>query len=413
MGKGKKVITRPSWCPDHIKFMGKKVQIWEDIDNKFQRACLAEFLAMHLFVLLCCGCAMVTLNLPNPNLMMVAASFGFGIMCLATIFGSLSGGHINSAVSLGLFVAGRTSLVKTICYTLSQMLGSVWGALMLWHIFGTNWPAARAFGSNSYDATVFTGGQVFFAEMLGTGLLMFNVLSTIDIPGGEGGALGVYPIAMSVMVAHLFLLPIDGCSINPTRSFGPALVANWANIPGNFANQQHIFWFGPMFGAACAALLYEYGTLKPANFEGAKDMDTALFSAGKKTTGKRKVKKVVAAVEDEVVSEPAHVEEQPKPKPKRKVLKSKSPSPTESGAGDLESGATSNPLLAAASPSDPVTTDKPKKKIIIKKVKKVKPPATEDGTIGGGSVAEATPQPLPLVDSSIVDVSTTSDTDML
>jgi glycerol uptake facilitator-like aquaporin len=45
-----------------------------------------------------------------------------------------------------------------------------------------------------------------------------------------GGSLGVYPIAMSVMIAHLFLLPIDGCSINPTRSFGPALVAQWAKI---------------------------------------------------------------------------------------------------------------------------------------------------------------------------------------
>jgi glycerol uptake facilitator-like aquaporin len=81
-----------------------------------------------------------------------------------------------------LFIAGRTSLIKTLCYTLSQMLGSVWGALMLWHIFGSNWPAARAFGSNSYDPIVFTASQVFFAEMLGTMLLMFNVLSTIDIP---------------------------------------------------------------------------------------------------------------------------------------------------------------------------------------------------------------------------------------
>ena len=170
------------------------------------------------------------------------------------------------------------------------MLGSVFGALFLWAIFGTNWPAARAFGSNSWDPAVFTGGQVFFGEMLGTMLLMFNVLSTIDIPSEGGGPLGVYPIAMSVMVAHLFLLPIDGCSINPTRSFGPSLVASWAGIPGVFVNQQHVFWFGPMFGAAVAAIIYEYGSLKPANFEGAKDMDTALFAAGKAKGKKRQVK---------------------------------------------------------------------------------------------------------------------------
>jgi MIP family channel proteins len=234
----------------------QRCKFWEDMDNKFYRACLAEFMAMHLFVLLCCGCAMVTLNLQNPNLMMVAASFGFGILCLAQIFGPLSGGHINCAVSFALFIAGRCSFIRCFCFTMSQMLGSVFGALFLWAIFGSHWPAARAFGSNSWDESVFTGGQVFFAEMLGTMLLIFNVLSTIDIPTEGGGPLGVYPIAMSVMVAHLFLIPIDGCSINPTRSFGPSLVAAWAHIPGTYYHQQYMFWFGPLFGAFVAAFVY-------------------------------------------------------------------------------------------------------------------------------------------------------------
>lgn len=249
-----KMATRRSLA--EIEILGKKFLIWEEIDNKFLRACLAEGMAMHLFVLLCCGCAMVTLNLPNPNLMMVAASFGFGILTLAQIFGPLSGGHINCAVSVGLFLAGRTTLIKTFCYTLSQMIGSVFGALFLWAIFGDHWPAARAFGSNSWDEAVFTPGQVFFAEMLGTMLLMFNVLSTIDIPREGGGSLGVYPIAMSVMIAHLFLLPIDGCSINPTRSFGPSLVADWANIEGTYSHQQWMFWIAPLFGASLAAIIY-------------------------------------------------------------------------------------------------------------------------------------------------------------
>lgn len=282
-----------------IEFCGKKFIIWEDIDNKFKRACLAEFMAMHMFVLLCCGCAMVTLALPNPNLMMVAASFGFGILVLAQIFGPLSSAHINCAVSFGLFISGRTSLVRFVCYTVSQMGGSIFGALFLWAIFGTNWPAARAFGSNSFEETVFTAGQVFFAEMLGTMLLMFNVLSTIDIPAEGGGPLGVYPIAMSVMIAHLFLLPIDGCSINPTRSFGPSVVASWANIDGNYSHQQYLFWFGPMFGAGLAAIIYEYGSLKPTNVTTQGDMNQALFSANKKKIGKKAPAKPAATVIDE------------------------------------------------------------------------------------------------------------------
>ena len=230
---------------------------------------------------------MVTLAMPNPNLMMVATSFGFGILVLAQIFGPLSSAHINCAVSFGLFLAGRTSAIRAICYTLSQMLGSVFGALFLWAIFGSNWPAARAFGSNSWDPAVFRGDQVFFAEMLGTALLMFNVLSTIDIPKAGGGPLGVYPIAMSVMIAHLFLLPIDGCSINPTRSFGPSVVSGWAKIPGLYQNQQAVFWFGPLFGAGIAACLYVYGSLKPES-AGVMDMDKALFEAGVTKKHKKK-----------------------------------------------------------------------------------------------------------------------------
>ena len=85
---------------------------------------------------------------------------------------------------------------------------------------------------------------------------VYCVFATIDIPSAGGGPLGVFPIAMSVMVSHLFLIPIDGCSINPSRSFGPSLVAAMAGIPGRYYYQQYMFWFGPMIGAALAALIY-------------------------------------------------------------------------------------------------------------------------------------------------------------
>ena len=70
--------------------------------------------------------------------------------------------------------------------------------------------------------------------------IVYTVFATIDIPAVGGGALGVFPIAMSVMVAHLFLLPIDGCSINPSRSFGPSLIAAMAGIDGRYYHQQYM-----------------------------------------------------------------------------------------------------------------------------------------------------------------------------
>ena len=198
-------IKLPSYV--HLKYD-------EPIDYKFVRACIAEFIAMLFFVVLCCGCAMVTLALPNPNLMMVAASFGFGIMCLAQFVGPLSSGHINCAVSFALFVGGRTTLKRTVYYTFSQMLGSVFGALFLWAIFGNNWPAARAFGSNSWDESVFTGGQVFLAEMLGTMLLVYNVFATIDIPGG-GGIFSTIPCILLTVYFQAFFHIFLGCKYPP------------------------------------------------------------------------------------------------------------------------------------------------------------------------------------------------------
>ena len=268
--------------PETIKYGKIFLRIGETIDHRFQKACMAEFIAMFFFVVICCGCAMVTLALPSPNLMMVAASFGFGIMCLAQFVGPLSGGHINCAVSFALFLGGRISFVRCCCYTASQCAGAFWGAICLLIIFGDQWPAARAFGSNSWDESVFTSGQVFFAEMMGTMLLVYTVFATIDIPTEGGGSLGVYPIAMSVMVAHLFLLPIDGCSINPSRSFGTSLVAAFAGIGGTYYHQQYMFWFGPMFGAGLAACIYEYAPLKPKKRENKDSMADALFLAKKK-----------------------------------------------------------------------------------------------------------------------------------
>ncbi len=110
--------------PEYVELGKVKLLLGEAYDTtKFKRACVAEFLAMMFFVVMCCGCAMVTLNLDSPNLMMVAASFGFGIMVLAQFVGPLSGGHINCAVSFALWVGGRVSLVRTVCYTFSQMGG--------------------------------------------------------------------------------------------------------------------------------------------------------------------------------------------------------------------------------------------------------------------------------------------------
>ena len=137
------------------------------------------------------------------------------------------------------------------------------GAIILLIIFGTKYQGDNQnFGSNEWNEDVFNASQIWVAEMFGTGILLFTVYATIDNPQEGGGPLGVFPIAMSVLIAHLFLIPMDGCSINPTRSFGPYLVARWIGSEGNFVHQQYMFWLGPLCGAAFASIVYgkDYAT---------------------------------------------------------------------------------------------------------------------------------------------------------
>lgn len=229
----------------------------EDDSGKFIRACIAEFIAMWFFVVLGCGGAMTTLHEKSPNLMEIAASFGFSIMAIAQFIGPLSGGHINCAVSFALFLGGRISGYRFLCYLIAQICGAIMGATCLLLMFGTDYQGPNQnFGSNEWDPSVFSAGQVFLAEIFGTSILIFNVFATIDHPVEGGGALGVFPIAMSVLVAHLFLIPVDGCSINPTRSFGPYLIAAMIGSKGDYLTQQYMFWLGPMTGAAISTIIY-------------------------------------------------------------------------------------------------------------------------------------------------------------
>ena len=155
----------------------------EPMDHKFQRACVAEFLAMLLFVVLACGGAMTTFSEANPNLVEIAFSFGFGIMVIAQLVGPLSGGHINCAVSFALFLGGRITAKRFVYYLLCQMAGAFMGAIFLLATFGTTYLGPNQnFASNSWDPAVFNGGQVFLAEIFGTSILVFNVFATIDHP---------------------------------------------------------------------------------------------------------------------------------------------------------------------------------------------------------------------------------------
>mmetsp|Transcript_35700 Transcript_35700/g.68955 ORF Transcript_35700/g.68955 Transcript_35700/m.68955 type:complete len:295 (-) Transcript_35700:274-1158(-) len=238
--------------------------------NKFG----AEFLGMMFFVIVGCGTAISTSNTTDFEasswVVTVAFAFGIGIVTLAYAIAHITGAHINCAVTFGLVVAGACPIVDGLVIFAGQIVGSIVGAAVLAGIFNKSNDGTGALGSNALSPN-FGAGNAFLAEAFLTALLMFVVNETairkrLDyMPDQKLTGVGFNaPIAIgfAVFLAHLVLIPIDGCSINPTRSFGPLVIASARGLPDGSTHWEDfwIFVVAPLLGAGVAGLFQRLTT---------------------------------------------------------------------------------------------------------------------------------------------------------
>jgi len=226
------------------------------------RAAFAEYVAMTLFVIIGCGSAMGVANKAGYAwVLQVALTFGIAISVLAYSIGHISGGQINCAVTFALALNGSLGWAQAGINLLFQLLGSVTAALVLSVIYPKEKDQTGNLGSNGVgDGWSHFGALV--GEVVGTFLLCFTVLNTaVDAATKADRQIACLAIGLSVFLAHSVLIPIDGCSINPTRSFGPALISAGRNSGKNDAkgtfDHMWIFWVGPLTGAAAAVGVYQ------------------------------------------------------------------------------------------------------------------------------------------------------------
>lgn len=223
------------------------------LDMKVSReAVLAELLAMTAFVFIGPGAAVV-----GNTTLGIALSFGFAITALAYTFGHYSGAHINPAVTFGLVVAGKCNIMQGVANILAQIMGAFCGAGILAITIDHENDKTGNLGCNTLSAGV-NWGSAFMGEAFMTGLLMLVVLETAVSPrSADNRILAPIAIGLTVYLAHSVLIPVDGCSINPARSFGPALWASMLKRRGAMIDPHHfaiwhnhwIFWFAPLVGA--------------------------------------------------------------------------------------------------------------------------------------------------------------------
>jgi len=219
---------------------------------------LSEFFAMLLFVYIGVGTAMT----PTRTLFQIALAFGMGIVILAYSIGNKSGGHINCAVTTALMVAGKCPIVEGLVIMIFQFLGSIAGAGLLAATIPDGKDATHCFGTNQV-AVGFSDGNAFCGEFFMTFLLLFVVFHTAVHKGYSKQTTNAAPLAigMSVFCAHCVLIPITGCSINPTRTFGPAVLSAFRDFDDNDCHQWRdiwIFFLAPESAALVAGLLWRF-----------------------------------------------------------------------------------------------------------------------------------------------------------
>lgn len=236
----------------------------------------AEFVAMTLFVWVGCSTAvasqaMAILNPGSPNdntlLTAVALAFGIGITVLVYSIAPISGGHINPAVTLAFVVLGQMDIATGLMYMFSQCMGAILGSVLVWGTTasqalmdmdgdGNNKTPPFLIGSNS----VHTGlplSSAFLGETIGTFVLVWTVLMTAVHKKSIAANIAPIAIGWSVLLAHLVLVPLTGCGINPARSLGPHVVCLLAGVEV-LTSGWWIYYTAPFVGATLAAWVGKY-----------------------------------------------------------------------------------------------------------------------------------------------------------
>lgn len=208
---------------------------------------LAEFIGTFTLVLFGCGTAVaVGCNGANANAayLLTALAFGLVIVAMAYSIGNISGCHINPAVSIAMLVSKKMSFGEFLGYIASQCLGAIAGAAVIGYLFGFD----SGFGANAlYDSDVL---KSLIIEAILTFVFVLAILGVTSKV--ENGKVAGLVIGLTLTLVHIFGIHFTGTSVNPARSFGPALFAG-----GDALTNVWVFIVAPLAGGVLAALIWK------------------------------------------------------------------------------------------------------------------------------------------------------------
>jgi aquaporin Z len=225
---------------------------------------IAEFIGTFALVLVGVGAAVIGgmgSGATSIDALGIGAAFGLTIVAMAYGIGQVSGCHVNPAVSFGVLIAGRMTPADFIIYVIAQVLGAIAGAAVLYLILSgkaSGW--SGSLGQNGWGPGYlgeYNTVSALIYEVAGTFLFLVCILGVTQ-RGAPVGLAGL-AIGLTLIAIHLFGINITGTSLNPARSFGPALIGAATN-PTAVA-QLWLFILAPLIGAGIAGYLFKSGIL--------------------------------------------------------------------------------------------------------------------------------------------------------
>jgi aquaporin Z len=231
------------------------------MDDVKWRSLFAEALGTALLVFFAVGTATLTFGFKvtgasrSAGVVATALAFGLVLMALVYTIGPVSGSHVNPAVTIGFLVSGRISLADAIGYWIAQVAGAIAGAAALFgvfHLAAHYSTKIEGLGADGYGSSSMIGvkaGGAFVAEVVLTFLFVFVIL-TVTRRAANATVAGLV-IGLTLTLVHIIGIPIDGTSVNPARSIGPAIF-----VGGTALSQLWLFIVAPLVGGILSAGAY-------------------------------------------------------------------------------------------------------------------------------------------------------------
>jgi len=217
------------------------------VNYRTLRAPAAEFIGTMLFVLVGAGSIVANVNGAAGSLG-IALAHGLGLAILVTIMLPISGGHLNPAVSVALWIGDQIDAKTLGKYVAAQLLGAIVAALLIKALFPASMARITSLGTPQMSGAMGMLAGISL-EALFTFFLVSAVFGTCVNP--EAPRVGGFAIGLTVLVVALGGGNLTGAVMNPARAFGPALVSgDW--------HTQAAYWVGPLIGAALAALAWKF-----------------------------------------------------------------------------------------------------------------------------------------------------------